>query len=301
VGSKVKQTAVEAAPFGVDVSLQVFDRATLVARGLFPGSEAMVILVKDGVTWRSRVKQENLPERDRVAERVIATGEMIWIADGLADPAYANNPLVVNPPYLRAYIGAPIRREDGTTPGVLTVLSTKPIPHDPSKAAQLQGKIGEGYTPEQADKEFRAWYDQNVSPYTASLQAAQEEALYARQKDQAASQVSAYTAAQAAGRNTVDAWQAQAPYRVGPNAAAAAAQAAKTGNVGDLSGAAFQCANATAEGIAEGILEALHEIDNKTEKASQIAANAAAWREEHAYENLGRRLSGMCLSLVHQY
>ena len=69
----------------------------------------------------------------------------------------------------------------------------------------------------------------------------------------------------------------------------------------DLSGAAFQCANATAEGIAEGILEALHEIDNKTEKASQIAANAAAWREEHAYENLGRRLSGMCLSLVHQY
>ena len=138
MGSKVKQTAVEAAPFGVDVSLQVFDRATLVARGLFPGSEAMVILVKDGVTWRSRVKQENLPERDRVAERVIATGEMIWIADGLADPAYANNPLVVNPPYLRAYIGAPIRREDGTTPGVLTVLSTKPIPHDPSKAAQLQ-------------------------------------------------------------------------------------------------------------------------------------------------------------------
>jgi len=108
-----------------------------------------------------------------------------------------------------------------------------------AKAAQLQGKIGEGYTPEQADKEFRAWYDQNVSPYTASLQAAQEEALYARQKDQAASQVSAYTAAQAAGRNTVDAWQAQAPYRVGPNAAAAAAQAAKTGNVGDLSGAAF--------------------------------------------------------------
>src|SRR5436190_4020472 len=87
VGTEVKQTAGESAPFGVEVSPQVFDRATLVARGLFPGSEAMVILVKDGVAWRSRVKQVNLPERDRVAERVIATGEMIWIADGLADPA----------------------------------------------------------------------------------------------------------------------------------------------------------------------------------------------------------------------
>jgi PAS domain S-box-containing protein len=138
VGTEVRQTAAESAPFGVDISLQVFDRATLVARGLFPGSDSIVILVKDGVAWRSRVDNEAFPKHDRLAEKVIASGEMVWIADALADPRFADNPLVVNPPHLRAYVGAPIRLEDGTTPGVLAVVSTQPIPHDDSKAAQLQ-------------------------------------------------------------------------------------------------------------------------------------------------------------------
>ena len=128
----------ELMPFGVELSLAVFDRATLVARGLFPGSDSVVILVKDGKAWRSRHESDALPPKDLAAERVIATGEMIWIEDALAEPLFADNPLVVGPPYLRAYIGAPIRLEDGATPGVLAVVSTAPIPHDTAKAAQLQ-------------------------------------------------------------------------------------------------------------------------------------------------------------------
>lgn len=69
----------------------------------------------------------------------------------------------------------------------------------------------------------------------------------------------------------------------------------------DLGGATFQCAAATADDIADGILEAFSEIDAKSEKASQIAANAASWRDEHSYENLGRRLSAMCQALANQY
>jgi glycosyltransferase involved in cell wall biosynthesis len=69
----------------------------------------------------------------------------------------------------------------------------------------------------------------------------------------------------------------------------------------DLSGATFLCRSATVEGIADGIMEALHEIQSKSAKATEIAKQAANWREEHAYHNLASRLTGMCLSLANQH
>jgi signal transduction histidine kinase/CheY-like chemotaxis protein len=125
-------------PFGIELSLAVFNRATLVARGLFPRSDSFVTLVKDGVAWRSQPSEHEMPQRDRPADFVIATGKMLWVEDALLDPRFAASPLVTGPPFLRAYIGAPIRLADGTTPGVLTVVSAHPIPRDADKAAQLQ-------------------------------------------------------------------------------------------------------------------------------------------------------------------
>jgi glycosyltransferase involved in cell wall biosynthesis len=69
----------------------------------------------------------------------------------------------------------------------------------------------------------------------------------------------------------------------------------------DLSGATFLCASATGEGVADGIVQALHEIQTKSAKATEIASRAANWREEHAYQNLAGRLTGMCLSLANQH
>jgi glycosyltransferase involved in cell wall biosynthesis len=69
----------------------------------------------------------------------------------------------------------------------------------------------------------------------------------------------------------------------------------------DLSGATFLCGSATVEGVADGIMEALDEIQNKSDRATEIAERAASWRNEHAYRNLGRRLTGMCQSLANQY
>ncbi|MBS0362337.1 MAG: GAF domain-containing protein, partial [Proteobacteria bacterium] len=107
-------------PFGLEPSLAVFDRATLVARGLFGGAQSLIVLVKDGVAWRSRY-DEGLPKRDHVAEHVIATGEMLWIEDARVHPLVKDEPLVNGPPHLRTYIAAPIRLQDGTTPGVLAI------------------------------------------------------------------------------------------------------------------------------------------------------------------------------------
>src|SRR5205807_1504678 len=123
-------------PFGVDISLRVFHRATLVARALFPGSDSVVILVKDGQAWRSRGPKDMFPSRDRAAELVIASGEMLWVADAREDPRFSDAPNVVGAPFLRCFIGAPIRLEDGTTPGVLAVVSTNPHRFDAAKATE---------------------------------------------------------------------------------------------------------------------------------------------------------------------
>ncbi|HEY3799561.1 MAG TPA: ATP-binding protein [Caulobacteraceae bacterium] len=119
--------------------MAVLDRATRIARTLFPGADALIILVQDGLAWRSRDPDGKLyGEKDEAAEVVIATGELLWVADASQDPRFANESMVTGPPYLRGYIAAPIRLEDGSTPGVLAVTGPLVTPYDPVKAARLQ-------------------------------------------------------------------------------------------------------------------------------------------------------------------
>lgn len=125
------------APFGLDLSLDVFDRATRFARGLFEDSDSTIVLVKDGVAWRSRFTDKLLPSRDRTAEMVIASGQNIWVEDTRLDPRFAENPMVVGPPHIRAWIGEPIRLADGSTPGMLAVYSTRPQPYVRASADRL--------------------------------------------------------------------------------------------------------------------------------------------------------------------
>jgi signal transduction histidine kinase/CheY-like chemotaxis protein len=125
-------------PFGLDLSLEVFHRATRIARALFKGGDALIVLVQDGVAWRSRQFDAALGAGDWAAEHVIDTGELLWIEDGRLDPRTCNEPLVTQPPFLRTWIAAPIRLESGARPGVLVVVHTEPMPFDRSKAARLQ-------------------------------------------------------------------------------------------------------------------------------------------------------------------
>lgn len=124
-------------PFGIALSLEVFDRATRFAKNLFSDAQSTIILVKDGVAWRSRFGEGIFPPRDRVAEMVISSGEPLWIADARLDERFANGPMVAGPPYIRAYIATPIRLKNGTTPGVLAVISTSPQPYDAANAERM--------------------------------------------------------------------------------------------------------------------------------------------------------------------
>ncbi|HUJ01998.1 MAG TPA: GAF domain-containing sensor histidine kinase, partial [Rhizomicrobium sp.] len=94
-------------------------------------------LVHRGEIWRSRYA-DILPSEDPFTEAVLAGGELSWVENGLTDPRYAHHPLVVGPPYLRFTVAVPIRLEDGSTPGVLSVSGQEPQLYDARKASRLK-------------------------------------------------------------------------------------------------------------------------------------------------------------------
>jgi len=124
-------------PFGLDLSLAVFDRATRLAMSMFASAGASIILVHQGRIWRSRYA-ELLPSEDPVTESILRGGELFWVEDGLTDPRFRDHPLVVGPPFLRFTVGVPIRLADASTPGVLSVSGLEPQSFDPKKAARLK-------------------------------------------------------------------------------------------------------------------------------------------------------------------
>src|SRR5262252_6032323 len=82
------------------------------------------------------------------------------------------------------------------------------------KGQEVQGKVGQfvdgkQYTAEDALRDFNTWHDQNIAPQQASLQAAQDDALLARAKDEASMRQQAYTAALGAGNQQVNAINAR--------------------------------------------------------------------------------------------
>ena len=125
-------------PFGLSPAQPAFNRATLVAKILFGALDSSIVLIDQGRVWRSRAPVGDLPTADPASEHVMTSGELLWIADGLEDPAFAGNPLVAGGLRLRFYAGAPVRLADGTTPGVLCVVDVKPRPFDKKLAQALQ-------------------------------------------------------------------------------------------------------------------------------------------------------------------
>jgi PAS domain S-box-containing protein len=124
-------------PFGAELSIAVFDRATRIARSLFAEADATLILMQDGQTWRSRDPDGVFPQEDPAAELAMRTSELLWIANCATDPRFKDHPLVVGPPFFRLYVAAPIRLGDGSCPGVLTVVCPMPHAFDQARADRL--------------------------------------------------------------------------------------------------------------------------------------------------------------------
>lgn len=132
----------------------------------------------------------------------------------------------------------------GYTPKTLTDIAARVGQLDAAmqaKAQELNSKISSTYTAEQADADYQKWMDQTIGPEQRIIDAARDEAMFARSKEQAAQMASSYNAATQAGSRAIEAYQAQAPRRVGDRAAEVMNQVSRTGSLKgvDWTNAAF--------------------------------------------------------------
>lgn len=67
----------------------------------------------------------------------IADEQAMLVTDALTDPRFCANALVTQAPFIRSYLGVPIRSEDGGLLGTLCAISTEPNALEESNIASL--------------------------------------------------------------------------------------------------------------------------------------------------------------------
>ncbi|PZQ65053.1 MAG: hypothetical protein DI570_03335 [Phenylobacterium zucineum] len=142
----------------------MFDRATRLARALFGPIMAQITLVSAEGRWRSRSASIPFVGNGAGVNEVMRRGEVVWIEDALADPQFRDEPEVAQQG-VRFFAGAPIRLDDGSTPGALWVAGVEPRALDESLARRLQDLadfVADEWTRVRA-KRTRQTYEQAVS------------------------------------------------------------------------------------------------------------------------------------------
>lgn len=118
-----------------------FDRIVRFAAEEFDAPIALVSLVDRDRQWfKARVGLEACQtSRDAAfCAHAILAPEVMVVEDALADPRFADNPLVLGPPHIRFYAGSPLEIE-GRRVGTLCVIDTRPRAFDATDAAILRG------------------------------------------------------------------------------------------------------------------------------------------------------------------
>jgi len=130
------------------------------------------------------------------------------------------------------------------------------------KQAEVQGKVGtNGYTADDALKEFNGWYDQQVAPQQASLQQATQDAELARAKTQSDMRQNAMQTALAAGTQQLTAIKNYADMNPVANQGALAAAYSKVGAPAGITDAITYRAPNPMSAAQQGTMNALKYID----------------------------------------
>jgi phosphoribosyl 1,2-cyclic phosphodiesterase/CheY-like chemotaxis protein len=106
-----------------------FDRFTRIAAALFDTPVSLVTLVDENRQWfKSCIGTETCETSREVSfcAHALKSEEVLVVPDALADPRFADNPLVTDGPRIRFYAGAPLRLSGGLCVGTLCVLDTRP-------------------------------------------------------------------------------------------------------------------------------------------------------------------------------
>jgi GGDEF domain-containing protein len=117
-----------------------FDRITRMAQRMMHVPMALISMVEDDVQWFRSAQGISLPETARSISfcgHAIMVNEVFQVRDTHLDPRFAQNPLVIGPPYIRSYCGWPLELAPGLRVGTLCVLDTMPRTYAPEDLETL--------------------------------------------------------------------------------------------------------------------------------------------------------------------
>lgn len=106
-----------------------FDRLTRLAKRMFNVPIALVSLVDMNRQWFKSCVGLSVSETSRdisFCGHAILGNDIFVINDTEKDERFADNPLVLNDPFIRFYAGCPLRHEDGSKLGTLCIIDTIP-------------------------------------------------------------------------------------------------------------------------------------------------------------------------------
>lgn len=106
-----------------------FDNLTHAALCFFRVEIALVSLVDSNRQWFKSACGLDATETGRdisFCGHAILADEVFVIEDAARDSRFADNPLVIGPPFIRFYAGAPLKMRDGQNVGTLCLIDPKP-------------------------------------------------------------------------------------------------------------------------------------------------------------------------------
>lgn len=118
-----------------------FDAIARLGRRLFRLPICLVTFVDANRQWFKAREGMSVSETDRAVSfcgHAILKRELFLVFDATKDERFHDNPLVVGPPFIRFYAGAPIALPNGHAVGTVCVMDTRPRESfDPEEASDL--------------------------------------------------------------------------------------------------------------------------------------------------------------------
>jgi GAF domain-containing protein len=118
-----------------------FERLAALAKLLARSQTSAISLVDANRQWFMARQGLDTPETPREVAfcgYTILSDKVLWVEDAAADPRFLDNALVLGPPHIRFYAGAPVCLAGAERIGTVCVFGPEPRPHEPAVDAGLK-------------------------------------------------------------------------------------------------------------------------------------------------------------------